>query len=537
MHHDIAPIRTALLSVSDKTGIVEFARSLAERDIAILSTGGTARVLKEAGIAVTLVEEHTGFPEMLDGRVKTLHPMIHGGILHRRDDPAHLEAIATHHIEPIDLVCIDLYKFEETIAQTGISLAQAVEQIDIGGPSMLRSAAKNFAAVTVISSPSQYARVLDELEAHQGTTLATRMDLAAAAFERTCAFDAAISTYLRAEQAPDEPFPPTITIQATRHDILRYGENPHQKAALYLDAEGASRDDVALVAGAEQLHGKALSYNNLLDATAALKLVQRLAGHDSTLAGCCVIKHTNPCGCAMAATLDAAMQLAIAGDPLAAYGGIAACSRAIDLPTANRLAAPDRFFEIILAPDFDDDALSVLKARWKNVRLLKTGPLTTQSDRFDCRLLPGGLLVQTPDIAPSTPTQWTHAAGPAPSEALLKAAAVIELAVAALASNAIAIGGPTSDPAGAALFGSGAGQMDRVASCRLAVDKAGKRAQGAVALSDAFFPFPDGPEILIEAGVAMIVHPGGSKRDEQTFDLCNAKGVTCMTTGIRRFRH
>lgn len=537
MHDDIAPIRTALLSVSDKTGIVEFARSLTQRDITILSTGGTARVLKEAGIAVTLVEEHTGFPEMLDGRVKTLHPMIHGGILHRRDDPAHLEAISTHQIKPIDLVCIDLYKFEETIAQEGITLEESVEQIDIGGPSMLRSAAKNFAAVTVISSPTQYARVLDELDAHQGTTLAMRMDLAAAAFERTCAFDAAISTYLRSKQTPNEPFPRTITLHATRHDILRYGENPHQQAALYLDADGSARADVALVAGAEQLHGKSLSYNNLLDAAAALQLAQRLAAHDSSLAGSCVIKHTNPCGCAMASSLDEAMQLAIAGDPLAAYGGIAACSRAIDLPTASRLAAPDRFFEIILAPDFDDDALCVLKGRWKNVRLLKTGPLTNQSDRLDCRFIPGGLLVQTPDRAPATPKGWTHAAGPVPSAELLDAAAVIELAVAALASNAIAIGGPTSDPAGTALFGSGAGQMDRVASCRLATDKAGKRARGAVALSDAFFPFPDGPEILIEAGVAMIVHPGGSKRDEQTFDLCNAKGVTCMTTGIRRFRH
>ncbi len=531
--HSIAPIRRALLSVSDKRGVVEFARALADAGVHLLSTGGTARTLREAGLAVTLVEDHTGFPEMLDGRVKTLHPKIHGGILGVRSNPEHLAKMAAHGIEPIDLVCIDLYKFEDTVAREGVTLGEAVEQIDIGGPSMLRSAAKNFHDVTVVSDPTQYAAVLAELREHGGTTLATRMNLAAAAYERTCAFDAAISAYLRAQQG--EQFPRVLTLQGRRAGELRYGENPHQPAALYIDPAATG----PVIAGAEQLHGKELSYNNLLDAAAALELAISLAGLEAGAAGACVIKHTNPCGAALAPTTVEALDLAIAGDPLAAYGGIAACSATLDADAAERICAPDRFFEVVIAPEFTPDALAMLRDRWKNVRLLRTplarrGPAGTP--RRDIRSIPGGYLVQAHDDAPPAPASWTHAAGPAPDAGLLRAAAVVEAAAKALSSNAIAIGGRVGQT-GVALFGGGAGQMDRVASCRLAVAKAADRARGAVAVSDAFFPFPDGPLILIDAGVAMIVHPGGSKRDSETFALCEQRGVTCLTTGVRRFRH
>ena len=527
--HDIAPIRRALISVSNKHGIVEFARALADAGAQLLSTGGTARALREAGLAVTLVEEHTGFPEMLDGRVKTLHPKIHGGILGVRGNAEHRAKMAEHGIEPIDLVCIDLYKFEDTIARAGVTLEEAVEQIDIGGPSMLRSAAKNFHDVTVVSDPAQYGRVLAELREHGGTTLATRMDLSASAYERTCAFDAAISAYLRAQQG--EEFPRVLIARGGLAGSLRYGENPHQPAALYIDPDARG----PVVAGAEQLHGKALSYNNLLDASAALELAVELAALEPGSAGACVIKHTNPCGAALAGSPGEAFDLAIAGDPLAAYGGIASCSTTIDLAGAERICGADRFFEVVIAPDFAPDALAMLRDRWKNVRLLRTGPLTRSGARRDIRSIPGGYLVQAHDDAPPNPTGWTHAAGPKPDAGLLRAAGVVEAAVRALSSNAVAIGGPVGG--GCALFGGGAGQMDRVASCRLAAAKAGERARGAVAVSDAFFPFADGPEILVAAGVAMIVHPGGSKRDGDTFALCEKHGVTCMTTGLRRFRH
>lgn len=528
---ETAPVRRALLSVSNKQGIVEFARALAGHGVHLLSTGGTARTLRDAGLEVTLVEDHTGFPEMLDGRVKTLHPTIHGGILGVRDNAEHVAKMAEHEIEPIDLVCIDLYKFEDTIARAGVTLEDAVEQIDIGGPSMLRSAAKNFRFVTVISDPDQYERVLGELSEHGGTTLATRMDLAASAYERTCAFDGAISSYLRAQQG--ESFPRVLTIQARRAGELRYGENPHQPAALYIDSNATG----PIVAGAEQLHGKALSYNNLLDASAALELAIAMAALDPERAAACVIKHTNPCGAATAVTLAEAFDLAIAGDPMAAYGGIAATGTTVDARAAERLCQPDRFFEVVIAPGYTDEALAMLRERWKNVRLLRTGELaSTHGSRRVIRPIAGGYLAQAADdTAPDSGT-WTHAAGPAPTAPMLRAAEVIEAAVRALSSNAVAIGGPIGEH-GAALFGGGAGQMDRVASCNLAVAKAGERAKGAVVVSDAFFPFPDGPQILADAGVAMIVHPGGSKRDGETFELCEKHGITCMTTGVRRFRH
>ncbi len=637
---DTSPVRRALLSVSNKQGIVEFARALAEHGVHLLSTGGTARTLRDAGLEVTLVEDHTGFPEMLDGRVKTLHPKVHGGILGVRDNPEHTAKMAEHQIEPIDLVCIDLYPFERTIAQDPngadpenrgagfparstenrragfparstenrgagfpardeVTLEEAIEQIDIGGPAMLRSAAKNFRFVTVVSDPAQYSRVLAEIAEHGGTTTATRMDLAATAYERTCAFDAAISTYLRAQQG--EEFPRVLLLQGELASTLRYGENPHQPAALYRSEAFQARlfepcaqaqvpagsnaprqpENPSLRSGlverhssnrggslhnrgggfpapdwTAQLHGKPLSYNNLLDASAAFELAIALAALDETAHAACVIKHTNPCGAALAASPAEAFDLAIAGDPMAAYGGIAATGSVIDTAAAERLCGADRFFEVVIATDYTDEALALLCARWKNIRLLRTNLSPEDADAealrsvgsrptptLDIRTIPGGFLVQAHDDTPPDPAAWTHAAGPAPDPALLRAAAVMEATVRALSSNAIAIGGPVEpcgtgfQPVGCALFGGGAGQMDRVASCRLAIAKAGERTRGAVAASDAFFPFPDGPELLADAGISMIVHPGGSKRDNETFALCNDRNITCMTTGVRRFRH
>jgi len=526
---DLVRPRRALLSVSDKSGLAEFARALHDRDVELISTGGTARALRDAGLPVRDVAELTGFPEMLDGRVKTLHPMVHGGLLFRRDADDHVRTVEEHGIHPIDLVCVNLYPFEDTVARAGVTDAEAIENIDIGGPSMLRSAAKNHAAVAVVCDPSQYADVLDDLAANDGaTTPGLRRRLARAAFARTAAYDAAIARYMTADAGPPE----TITIVAHKAADLRYGENPHQLAAVYADRAHAGPSVVT----AEQLHGKPLSYNNLLDAAAALELVlamRRLGAHEPSA---CVVKHTNPCGAARSGSVDDAVRAAIAGDPLAAFGGILAVDTTLDARTAERVAAPDRFFEVVIAPAFEPEALETLRARWANVRVLAVGdPDAGRPDRVEHRTMPGGVLVQDRDLRVPDAARWEHRAGPSPDDATVRAAAMLETVVRALTSNAVCLGGVDDDAV--RLFGAGAGQMDRVASCRLAIEKAGDRAAGAVALSDAFFPFPDGPELLIDAGVRAIVHPGGSKRDGETFALCDRRGVTCLVTGTRRFRH
>lgn len=529
---DSVPIRRALLSVSDKTDLVPLARVLEGLSIEIISTGGTARTLADAGIGVRAIDELTGFPEMMDGRVKTLHPRVHGGLLALRDHPDHVAAMNEHGIPPIDLVCVNLYPFEQTVGRAGVSTDEAIEQIDIGGPSMIRSAAKNAEWVTVLTTPRQYDRFISELREHKGSTsLGLRRWLAAAAFARTSAYDRAISAFL--DNSTPRAFPSTLTLDYDLADELRYGENPHQSAALYKDP--ASNGPT--IVNAQQLSGKHLGYNNILDASAALELVKSLRRLDSDRAGAAVIKHTNPCGLAIADAPADAVKLAIAGDPLAAYGGILAINRPIDTETAAHIAAPDRFFEVILAPEFHEDAAKTLAERWKNVRLLAVGERPAARQRkLEYRSIPGGMLVQDRDTKLAHSDSWTHAAGPEPDQSLLAAAPLVELAARGLSSNAVAIGG-TDHAAGVRLFGGGAGQMDRVASCRIAVQKAGKHADGAVAASDAFFPFPDGPEILIDAGIKLIVHPGGSKRDDETFALCNERGVTCLTTGTRHFRH
>ena len=568
-HH---PIVRALLSVSDKTGLIPLATALVDRGAQLLSTGGTAKALRDAGLPVTLVEQHTGFPEMMDGRLKTLHPKIHGGLLALRDDAAHQSAAVTHGIPPIDLVVVNLYPFRQTVADPTTTLDQAIENIDIGGPTMVRAAAKNHRFVAVATAPAQYAELIAQISASGGTTLGTRQKLAARAFAHTAAYDAAIAQWLapRFLDKSEADFPAELVLPFSIVQRARYGENPHQAAAIYADAlfTGPS------VVNAKQLHGKELSYNNVNDAAAALDLAFALA-HVSAASnsagpsiGVAVIKHANPCGAAQvpaaavtgnARSVLLACELAIAGDPLAAFGGILACTAVIDLLAAERLVQKDIFLEVLIAQDFTAEALEVLKARSVNLRLLATGTLRqTPGGRLMYRSIPGGLLVQDRDLLAPNPASWVHAAGPAPTVAQLHAAASVELFVRAMSSNAIAIGAIDSPPSAAIaasgrtasvggitpasirLLGGGVGQVDRVTACRLAVEKCkatGASFAVAIAASDAFFPFPDGPKILIDAGVKMIVHPGGSKRDGETFELCNARNVTCMTTGVRRFRH
>ncbi len=528
---DRVRIRRALLSVSDKTDLVPFASALASMGVELISTGGTARALADAGLTVSHVEAITGFPEMLDGRVKTLHPAVHGAILARRDLPAHMHALDAHGFKPIDLVCVNLYPFEQTTSHADTTFDEAIEQIDIGGPSMIRSAAKNASAVAVVTAPPQYDRVVSELRANDGClTHRMRAELAAAAFARTSAYDAAISAYL--SRAAPAPFPATLRLTCAKVDDLRYGENPHQSAALYRDSTSTG----PTIVNARQLGGKQLSYNNMLDAAAALELVKAFARVDPARPGACVVKHTNPCGASIADSNVAAIEHAIKGDPLAAYGGILAINRPLLADDAHAITTGGAFFEVVVAPECSPDAASILLNRWANVRVLAVGNAPPSHHRkLEYRSIPGGLLVQDRDILPISTGAWQHRAGPPPSDADLQLGAFLVSCVRALSSNAVVLGG--YDAQGVRIFGSGSGQVDRVNACRIAVAKADMLPSGSIAVSEAFFPFPDGPALLIEAGVRAIIHPGGSRRDEETFALCEAKGVTCLTTGQRHFRH
>jgi phosphoribosylaminoimidazolecarboxamide formyltransferase/IMP cyclohydrolase len=549
---DLVPIRRALISVYDKSGLEPLVRALAARRVEIVSTGGTARFIESLGVPVVPVEKLTGFPEMMDGRVKTLHPKVHGGLLAVRDNPAHARSLTEHAIAPIDLVCISLYPFEQTIAKPGVHDEECIEQIDIGGPAMIRSASKNHAYVTVVTDSHQYGRLLNELDHHDGsTTMALRRHFAGAAFARTAAYDTAISAWFGAREADQHAaFPEILRIAYPKHQELRYGENPHQQAALYRDPAFRPGRGRSSVVGAVQMHGKELSYNNLNDAAAALALVDDLAALDPSRPAACVVKHANPCGAATAPSVFDAVDAALAGDPVAAFGGILACSAAIDGRSAQRLAQDGAFLEVILAPSFTAEALDMLRARWANVRLLAVPGAngsggTSGGERprdITFKSIAGGALVQDRDAAHADTASWHHRAGPEAGADRLAAAAVLWTIVKHLSSNAVVVG--TQTPVGAAMMlGAGAGQMDRVTSCRLACEKAGDRLRengtkkAAIAASDAFFPFPDGPQILIDAGVSVIVHAGGSKRDHETFDLCERRGVTCLTTGVRHFRH
>jgi phosphoribosylaminoimidazolecarboxamide formyltransferase/IMP cyclohydrolase len=524
---NVRPIRRALLSVSDKTGLVEFARGLADLGVELISTGGTRKTLAEAGLAVREVSEVTGFPEILDGRVKTLHPKIHGGILARRDDPEHQAALRAHGIGPIDLVVCNLYPFEATLSRSGSTHEQIVENIDIGGPSMLRSAAKNYEDVAVLTDPAQYAEVLREMREHQGAlTLATRQRLAAAAFARTAAYDRAIRAYFE-KHAGGEPFPDVLDLRFKKKLPLRYGENPHQPAAFYVDP---SVGHVG-IATAEPLHGKELSYNNLLDLDSALNLVREF-----TVPAAVVIKHTNPCGAAVAATLEEAFRKAYEGDPQSAYGGILGFNRVVDESTAREITEPKRFIECIIAPDFSDAAFKVLTTRptWKNsVRLLRTGRLDEVTARcLDFRGLDGGLLVQGRDLSGGEELDnlkvVTQRPPTAAESADLRFAWVVCKHV---KSNAIVLA------RGGMVVGVGAGQMSRVDSVHIAVRKAGDRVRGAVLASDAFFPFRDNIDEAAKAGVTAVIQPGGSMRDQDSIQACDELGLAMVFTGVRHFRH
>lgn len=528
---DLVPVRRALISVSDKTDLVGFARALVSHGIELVSTGGTAAALVAEGIPVTPIEQLTGFPEILDGRLKTLHPRVHGGLLGRRDIPAHMTAMAEHGIKPIDLVCVNLYPFESTIRSLGVTDEQAVENIDIGGPSMIRSAAKNHSHVCVVTNSSQYDRVCSDLRTHDGSTTGVlRRELAAAAFARTAAYDSAIASWFDGPGGRD--LPSTLALTFSRADDLRYGENPHQRAAAYVQ----SGSHETAVVGAPLLHGKPLSYNNLLDASAALELAQDLTDLGADLHACAIIKHTNPCGAAVAGDCRDAFVRAYNGDPLAAYGSIVAFNRVVDAATALEMSAAERFLEVVIAEEFEPTALETLRARWKNVRLIALGPMRHKVDRpLSYRSIPGGILVQERDTLPIRSAEFQHVAGPLPTAAVRADAGFACTVVKHLKSNAVCIASAGT------LWGAGAGQMDRVASCAIAIEKAGERLKGVgahpVAASDAFFPFADGPERLIRAGVKCIAHPGGSKRDADTIELCERAGVTCLITGSRHFRH
>lgn len=514
----------ALVSVSDKRGLADFARGLVARGVQLYSTGGTRKHLEQSGIAVLDISEYTGFPEMMDGRLKTLHPKVHGGILARRDNPEDMQALAQHGIQTFELVVVNLYPFEQTVARPGVADHEAIEQIDIGGPTLIRAASKNFAFMTVATNPDQYPAILAEVDATGATTPELRRKLAGEAFAMTARYDQAIAAYFAGTTAQGE-FPATVNVNMVRKEVLRYGENPHQQAALYARpaAQGAN------LVSAQQLHGKELSYNNLLDLDSALTIVR---GFEEPAAS--VIKHNNPCGAAVGGSLADALRKAMAGDPLSAFGSVLGLNRTVDAATAEVLAEPGLFVEAIVAPDFEPAALEILTTRpkWKaNVRLMKVGPLSGTPERWAYRFIEGGVLVQEADVLPDPENDWkvvTEKSPPAEQLADLRFAWSICRHV---KSNAIAV------CKGGMLLGAGAGQMSRVDSVEIAIKKAGDRVQGSVLASDAFFPFPDSIERAAAAGIAAIIQPGGSKADESVIAACNRFGLPMIFTGRRHFKH
>jgi phosphoribosylaminoimidazolecarboxamide formyltransferase/IMP cyclohydrolase len=514
---DRTPIRRALLGVYDKTGIEELAAGLAAAGVELVSTGATARRIAEAGIPVTPVEQVTGFPECLDGRVKTLHPSVHAGILADRRKPEHVAQLAELGIAPFDLVVVNLYPFTETVA-SGAAPDECVEQIDIGGPAMVRAAAKNHPSVAVVVDPARYGDVLTAL-ADGGFTLAERQRLATQAFRHTASYDIAVASWMGSVLAPEQDtvFPAWVGAGWERAEVLRYGENPHQSAALY-------RGNLAGLAHAEQLHGKQMSFNNYIDTDAAWR-----AAHDHNDPCVAIIKHANPCGIAVGADIAAAHRKAHACDPLSAFGGVIAANREVDLTMAEQIA--EVFTEVVVAPSFTDDALAVLTGK-KNVRLLRLPHLPAPG--AEMRPISGGLLLQVKDMidAPGDdPTTWTLAAGEPLDAAGLDDLVFAWRAVRAVKSNAILLAHDK------ATVGVGMGQVNRVDAARLAVARAGERATGSVAASDAFFPFADGLQVLLEAGVRAVVQPGGSVRDGEVIAAATAAGVPLYLTGTRHFAH
>ena len=520
-------IQRALVSVSDKSGLVEFAQRLVDAGVEIFSTGGTRKHLEDAGIAVRDVADYTGFPEMMDGRVKTLHPKIHGGLLARRDDDAHMAAAAEQGIEMFDLVVVNLYPFEQTIAREGVTVEEAIEQIDIGGPSMVRSAAKNHASVTLATEPAHYPRIAEQLAANGCTTPELRRELAGAAFARTAAYDTAIACYFAGLDLDEESrdFPQRVVLPMARYAKLRYGENPHQTAALYVTSEAGAHSLV----NAEQLNGKELSYNNLLDLDAALAIARSLPKP-----GVAVLKHNNPCGAATGGSLGDAMGKAWDGDPVSAFGSVLGVNVPVDADMANYLAEPGRFVEAIVAPDFSPEALEILttKPKWKaNVRLLRVGQIEPGRARPQYRQIDGGMLCQAADDLDDDDRQWQVVTEAQPSPAMRDDLAFAWTVCRHVKSNAIVLAKE------GLLVGVGAGQMSRVDAVEIAIRKAGDRAGGSVLASDAFFPFDDSIHAAAEAGIQAVIQPGGSRRDDEVIAACNQHGLPMIFTGARHFRH
>ncbi len=536
----------ALVSVTDKTGVVEFARALQDEfGVEIVSTGGTARALKEGGVDVVAIEDYTGFPEMMGGRVKTLHPLVHGGLLCRRDDPQHMADAEANGIKMIDLVCVNLYEFEKTVAKPDVTWQDAIEHIDIGGPSMLRSAAKNHESVTVVSDPADYEAVLAEMRANDGaTTLETRKRLALKVYTTTAAYDGAISRWMAeaiaaqdAAAAADAPeaeaeenpeFPQTLELTLTKRQSLRYGENPHQPAAFYLRPTAGEHS----LAKAEQLNGKPLSYNNLLDADACWTAVREFAEPAVV-----ILKHQNPCGSAVAADVTEAYDKAFACDPKSAFGGIVAANREVEKPLVEHMYENGQFVEVIVAPSFAPDALELLQTK-KNLRVLSTGGIDPLGGELELRVVDGGVLVQEADRVSEDPATFTCPTARKPTDEELAELLFAWKVVKTVKSNAILI---SKDRAG---IGMGPGQPNRVDSAMLACQRAeevcgrlGVEPTGLACASDAFFPFRDTVDLLAQHGVTCIIQPGGSVRDEESVQACDEHGIAMVYTGVRHFRH
>ncbi|WOV86700.1 bifunctional phosphoribosylaminoimidazolecarboxamide formyltransferase/IMP cyclohydrolase [Sporosarcina oncorhynchi] len=509
--------KRALLSVSDKNGILAFAQALEALDYEILSTGGTMKHLKENGVAVTAVDEVTGFPEIMEGRVKTLNPMIHGGLLAKQDDPAHQAQMTEHGIQPIDVVCVNLYPFKETISKADVSVEDAIENIDIGGPAMLRASAKNHAYVTVIVDAADYSQVLEELKQDGQTSRETRRRLAAKVFRHTAAYDALISTYLT--DLVGEEFPEQVTYTYELKQPLRYGENPHQKAAFYSRPLGSDFS----IAYAEQLHGKKLSYNNIQDANAAIQIVKEF-GQPAAVA----VKHMNPCGVGTGETIAEAFNKAYEADAMSIFGGIVALNREVDAATAEKLS--DIFLEIIIAPSFTEEALTLLTKK-KNIRLLTIPFAQHKKDKWNTVSVEGGLLMQQPDTFGFVDADIRVATDREPTEAEWEALKLGWSVVKHVKSNAIVVTDSQMT------LGIGAGQMNRVGAAGIALTQAGERAKGAALASDAFFPMDDTVEAAAKAGITAIIQPGGSVKDEDSIKKANEYGITMVFTGVRHFKH
>lgn len=525
----MSAVRRALLSVSDKQGLIPFAQGLVRLGFELLSTGGTRKTLEDAGVPVLDVAQYTGFPEMMDGRVKTLHPRIHGGLLGRPDLGEDAASMKEHGITPFELVVVNLYPFVETISKPNVTAEEAIEQIDIGGPSMLRSAAKNHKYVGVVTSPSQYEQVLAELQ--QGMLgFGFRRQLAAAAFEMTARYDRAIADYMAGltnpEAASDPEFPSVLNLKYERRSSLRYGENPHQRAAFYVESNPSS----STLAAAKILHGKELSYNNLLDLDAAMQIVREFR-----LPAACVIKHNNPCGCAIGDSLAEAYVKADGGDPVSAFGSILGFNRPVDVDTADQLSVPGRFIEAIIAPSFEPAAYELLTTvpKWKaNVRLLECpAMLDSRAVSQEFRRVTGGLLVQDRDETSDDSSGWKVVTTRSPTAEEFADLDFAWSVCKYVKSNAILFAKKGQ------VVGVGAGQMSRLDSAYIAAYKSGDRARGGVCASDAFFPFRDGIDQIHEAGITAVIQPGGSKRDEDVIAACNEYGIAMLFTGRRHFRH